>query len=689
MKSAFRRASLFTLLFCAIPSSFGQTASQQPSAPHGIQVSNMDRSVRPGNDFYQYANGAYLKRTEIPPDRASIGIFDKLNDLASKRTSDLIAEIAKSNPAPGTETRKIADLYNSFMDEGAVEKRGLEPVRPRLDAIRAIKDKKELAFALGGTLHADVDPLNNTNYHTSNLFGLWVAPGFEDYQRYNAYLLQGGLALPDREYYLADSGHMREIRAKYQAYVASMMKLAGYDNPDRRAVRILELEHAIATRHRSLEDNQDIHKSNNVWTPADFLAKAPGLDWTEYFRAAGLSKQKNFIVWQPEAFTGESALVASMPLDSWKDWLAFHLLDEYGSALPKAFADARFDMYGKTLSGVSQQRPRWERGVFLVNGLLGDAVGKIYAQRYFSPQAKATLQQMVSNIVAAFRKRIDRLDWMAASTKAEAKAKLDTLYVGVGYPEKYRDYSKYEVKAGDLFGNRWRANAYEYQYQVARLGSPVDRHEWSMTPQTVNAVNLPLQNALNFPAAILEPPFFDPLAPAAANFGAIGATIGHEISHTFDTQGSTFDSKGRLRNWWTEADLEHFQQATQALARQYSAYRPFPDLALNGQQTLGENIADVAGLAASYDALQATLQGRSEPEQDGFSADQQFFIAYAQSWAEKDREAALRQQIATDPHSPGEYRADTIRNLDSWYSAFDVKPDEKLYLAPAARVQVW
>ena len=688
MKAAVRIAVSLIVLFLTTSLALAQSTSQPP-IEHGIQVSHMDRSVRPGDDFYNFASGNYLKTVQIPPDRAAIGVWDKLLDLANKRTSDLIAEIAKSNPAPGSETRKIADLYNSYMDEAALEKIGLTSIRPHLDSVKAIKDKTELARALGQSLRADVDPLNNTNFHTSNLFGLWVAPGFEDYDRYNAYLLQGGAVLPDREYYLSDSEHMRQVRSKYQEYVASMMKLAGFDNADQRAARIVQLEHDIASKHRSLEDNQDIHKSNNVWTQADFPSKAPGLDWSAYFQAAGLARQKSFIVWQPEAFTGESALVASVPLDTWKDWLAFHVLDEYGSALPKVFADTRFDFYGKTLSGVSQQRPRWERGVFLVNGLLGEAVGKIYAQRYFSPEAKATAQKMVSNIIDAFRKRIDALTWMAPSTKAEAKAKLDTLYVGIGYPEKYRDYSKYEVKAGDLFGNRWRADVYEYQYQTGRLGSPVDRHEWSMTPQTVNAVNLPLQNALNFPAAILEPPFFDPQAPAAANYGAMGAIIGHEISHTFDTEGSTFDSKGRLRNWWTDADLQHFKEATDALARQYSTYKPFPDAGINGQQTLAENIADVAGLAASYDGYHASLQGKAAPEQDGFSPDQQFFISFAQSWAEKDREAALRQQVATDSHAPGQYRSYEVRNIDDWYSNFDVKAGEKLYLAPDQRVKIW
>lgn len=688
MKVAFRKLNVFLVLAFAASLNCAAQQSQQP-AGHGIQAANMDRSVRPGDDFYRYANGGWLQRTEIPPDRASVGNFSQLDDLANKRTADLIAEIAKSNAAPGTANRKIADLYNSYMNEAAIEKHGLESLRPHLDAIKNIKDKRELSRALGETLRADVDPLNNTNYHTANLFGIWVAPGFEDPDHYNAYLLQGGLVLPDREYYVSPSPSMAELRTKYQAYVAAMFKLAGYDNPDQRAAHVVELEHAIAEKHRTLEENEDILKSNNSWTQADFRAKAPGLDWTAYFGAAGLTRQAKFIVWQPEAFTGESALVASMPLDSWKDWLTFHAISSYAGALPKAFVDERFNFFGKTLSGASQQRPRWQRGVMVVNDLLGDAVGQIYAKRYFSPQAKATAQAMVSNLIDSFRKRIDALAWMAPSTKAEAKAKLNTLYVGVGYPEKWRDYSKFEVKADDLFGNLWRADLFEYQYQTGRLGGAVDRHEWSMTPQTVNAVNLPLQNALNFPAAILEPPFFDAQAPAAANYGAIGTVIGHEISHTFDTQGSTFDSKGRLRNWWTAADLDHFKKATAALARQYDQYSPFPDVHVNGQQTLGENIADVAGIAAALDGYHESLKGQPAPEQDGFTGDQQFFIAFGQNWASKTRDAALRQQLATDPHAPAMYRACEVRNIDDWYSNFGVKPGEKLYLAPEARVRIW
>jgi len=693
MKPAFRpvlKPTLVVLLSLFLIASFSLLAQEsgQP-ATHGIQTANIDRSVKPGDDFYLYANGAWIKRTEIPPDRASVGVFNALLDIASKRTADLIGEIAKANPAPGSEQRKIADLYNSYMNEDAIEKNGLAALKPHLDAIHAIKDKRELARALGDSVRADVDALNNTNFHTPNLFGLWVAPGFSDYEHYNAYLMQGGIVLPDREYYLSDNQHMRDVRAKYVEHVSAMMKLAGFDNPDGRAAHIMDIEHALAEKHRPLDENGDIEKANNSWTQADFTAKAPGLDWPEFFRGAGLSRQKTFIVWQPEAFTGESAVVASQPLDAWKDWLAFHILEQYGGALPKAFADERFNFNGKVLSGTSQQRPRWQRGVTVVNGLLGDAVGKIYAKRYFSPEAKQTAQAMVTNLIEAFRKRIDALDWMNPSTKAEAKAKLDTLYVGIGYPEKWRDYSKYEVKPDDLFGNLWRAGTFDYQYEVGRLGTVVDRHEWSMTPQTVNAVNLPLQNALNFPAAILEPPFFDAKAPAAANYGAIGTVIGHEISHTFDTEGATFDSKGRVRNWWTPADLEHFKTATQALARQYDQYFPFPDLHVNGQLTLGENIADVAGISAAYDGYHASLQGKTPPMQDGFNGDQQFFIAFAQNWSSKTRDSALRGQVLGNEHAPGQYRALTVRNIDAWYPAFDVKPGEKLYLAPKDRVRIW
>jgi putative endopeptidase len=665
-----------------------QNPAQKSAMPPGPAVvpSYMDKSVRPGDDFFHYVCGEWVKHAELPADRSYFAPESGLNDETDKRVADLIAEAGKSSDR---ETRKIADLYKSYMDETAIEAKGMSALRPHLDAIAAIHDKHELARALGETLRADVDALNDTNFHTPNLFGFWLAPDFNDSEHYTAYLMQGGLQLRDREYYLSDSTHSAKIRDAYLKHVAAMLKLAGFNDTDARAARIVALEHAIAEKHISLADDNDISKANNPWKAGDFSVKAPGLDWAEYFRGAGLSQQNNFIVWQPTAFTGEAALVESTALETWKDWLAFHLIEAQAAGIGKAFSDENFAFFGKILSGTPEQRPRWKRGVHLVNGYLGDSVGRLYAEKYFPPESKAQVQAMVANIIAAFRKRIDALTWMSPATKAEAQAKLDTLYVGVGYGENWHDYSNYEVKADDLFGNLWRGDLSEYHRRVARLGTQIDRKEWSMTPQTINAVNLPLQNAINFPAGILQPPYFDPKAPAAANYGSIGSVIGHEISHTFDNEGSAFDSKGRVRNWWTPEDLAHFEASTASLAAQYDTYKPFPDLAINGKQTLGENIADLAGLAASYDAYQASLAGKPAPMQDGFTGDQQFFIAFGQSWAEKLRDAALRQQVMTDEHSPGQYRTLTVRNIDAWYAAFYVQPGEKLYLAPPERVRIW
>jgi len=678
-------SSFIVSLVLAAVGAFAQDAAIQEG--HGIVVANIDRSVKPGDDFYRFANGEWIKRTEIPPDRSGVDVWTKLTDLSNQRMADLIKELASSNPTAGSNSRKVADLFNSYMDEAAIEAKGLTPLKPHLDAIAAIHNKKELARALGATLRADVDALNNTNFHTPNLFGMWVAPGFNDSDHYAAYLMQGGGELPDREYYLSDSESMQKIRKQYQAHVSAMLKLIGFTDTDARASRVLELETAIAKAHRTLSENEDIHKANNTWKRTEFATKAPGMDWAEYFQGAGLGRVESFIVWQPDAFQGESTLVASAPLESWKDWLAFHLVEAHAGVLPKALTEERFAFFGKELSGIQRQRARWQRGVFVVDGYLGDAVGQVYAERYFPPEAKTKAQAMVAGVIAAFRKRIEALTWMNPATKAEAEAKLSTLYVGIGYPETWHDYSNYEVKPDDVFGNIWRGDLSAYQREVARLGKPVDRKEWSMTPQTVNAVNLPLQNALSFPAAILQPPFYDPQAPDAVNYGAIGSVIGHEISHTFDTEGSAFDSKGRVRNWWTPEDLKHFQEATARLAAQYDAYKPFPDLSMNGKQTLAENIADVAGIAAAYDGYKAT--GKDASTVDGFSSDQQFFLAYAQNWGEKPRAAALRQQVLTDPHSPGEYRADTVRNIDALYAAFDPKPGDTLYLAPEERVRIW
>jgi endothelin-converting enzyme/putative endopeptidase len=678
-------------MLVALPALRAQStaAVTNSSDPHGIAAANIDPAVKPGDDFYRYANGAWIARTELPGDRAGIGVFSSLADRSSKNVAAIIEEAAKSSPPAGSNARKIADLYNAYMDEAGIEARGMKPLEPHLAEIAAIHTRHDLAVALGKTLRADVDLLNNAVFSTANLFGLWVAPGFGDSDHYIPYLLQGGLEMPSRDYYIDESQHMKDVRVKYVTHVAAMLRLAGLDDVESRAARVVTLEHDIAQTHISLADIEDIAKANNLWTRADFTAKAPGLDWDAYFEAAGLSQQQQFMVWTPTALTGESALVASAPIDTWKDWLTLHLIEAQAGVLPKAVAQEQFAFFGTVMSGVQQQRPRWRLGVGVVNAWLGDAVGQIYAQKYFSPEAKAQAQAMVANLIAAYHKRLDALTWLAPSTRAEAHAKLDTLYVGIGYPETWKDYSAYEVRPDDAFGNAWRASLWEYRRELARIGKPVDRHEWSMTPQTVNAVNLPLQNALNFPAAILQPPFFDPEAPAAVNYGAIGSVIGHEISHTFDAEGSAFDSKGRVRNWWTPEDHAHFEQQAEKLEKQYDAYEPFPGVHVNGKQTIDENIADLGGVAAAWDGYRASLNGAQAPARDGFSGDQQFFIAFGQNWGSKSREAALRRQVLTDGHAPAQYRADVVRNIDEWYKAFDVKPGETLYLAPDDRIRIW
>jgi predicted metalloendopeptidase len=612
-----------------------------------------------------------------------------LAEQAAEQTRALIEGVSGSPASTASDERKVRDYYTAYMDEGALEKRGLATLLPALDRIAAIADHRALAQELGGLLRADVDPLNNTNFHTDRLFGIWVAQDFNQPTRNMAYLLQGGLALPDREYYVSDSPRMADIRTKYLAHVAAVLGFAGKTDVQAKAQRIVALETKIARIHSTLEDSEDVLKANNPWARAEFDAKAPGLDWSAFFKAAGLDAQPSFIVWQPGAVAGESALTKSEPLDVWKDYLSYIALNHWSGLLPKAFADERFEFFGRTLSGTPQKPDRWKLAVQSANGAMGDAIGRMYVARYFPPESKARAQAMVADIKAAFAARIDRLEWMSPETKAKAKQKLEALIVGVGYPDKWRDYSGLEISRDDALANAMRAEEYEYKRRIAELGQPIDRGEWWMTPQTVNAVNLPVQNALNFPAAILQPPYFDANAPTPLNYGAIGAVIGHEVSHSFDDQGSQFDASGRLVNWWTPEDFAHFKAAARRLVDQYNAYRPLPDVAINGQQTLSENIADVAGLAAAYDAYHIASNGQAVPTQQGFAPDQQFFISFAQSWRDKYREQALRQILLTDGHSPSPYRAATVRNLDQWYAAFSVQPGEKLYLPPSDRVRIW
>jgi putative endopeptidase len=667
----------------------GSMAAQQAHAPTGLDVAGMDPSVKPGDNFFDYANGTWLKQTPIPPDRSSYNAFVQLLDLTDRRVAELIQETAKANAPAGSDLRKIGDYYASFMDTTAIDAAGLKPLQPTLDSIAAIRDRKDLARVLGAGLRADVDALNATNFYTENLFGLWVAQDLDDPTHYSPFLLQGGLGMPDRSYYVDSSASMATIRAQYQEHIAAMLRLANIPDADAKAAAIAQLETRMAQAHASRQESGDVTKGNNHWKRADFGTRAPGLDWETYFAAAGLAKPATFVVWQPGAATGLSALVAREPLATWKDYLTFHAIDSHAALLPTAFGSEAFAFFGPVLSGAQKQRDRWKRGVSATNGALGFAVGKLYTERFFPAPEKKRAQTMVANLMAAFAKRIDRLDWMAPSTKKEAKAKLAVLKVGVGFPDTWPDYSGLEVVKGDAYGNAQRAELFQLRQNLAKLDKPVNRSEWVMTPQTVNAVNLPAMNAMNFPAAILQPPYFDPQRPLAMDYGAMGAIIGHEVSHSFDNQGALFDAAGRLHNWWTPEDFKHFEGSSKQLVAQYDAYKPFPDLAVKGQQTLGENIADLAGLTAAYDAYKLSLHGKPAPVVQGMSGDQQFFVSFAQSWRGKSREPAMRNRILTDGHAPPEYRASTVRNIDAWYRAFGVEPGERLYLAPGDRVRIW
>jgi putative endopeptidase len=627
--------------------------------------------------------------TQIPADRSSIGAFYTAFLETEKRTRELVDAIVKSGGDPGTDDGRIAAFYNAYMNTKAIDAAGMKPVEADLARFDTIADKAALSTILGEQTRADVDPLNATDFNTENLFGIFVSQGLATPGEVIPYMLQGGLGLPEREYYLSADPKMAGIRDAYKAYIAKLLTQAGVADADAKAQRIFDLETKIARAHATREESEDFTKSADVWTKADFAKKAPGIDWDAYFAAAGLDKAAKFGAYHARAITGLSALVASQPLEAWKDWLVFHQINSHTDVLPSALDDAHFAFYGTTLSGTPQQRSRDKRALDALNTYLGDAVGRVYAEKYFPASAKAEVGDMVKGIKAAFAKRVNTIDWMAPETKKEAIKKVETIVVGVGYPESWRDYGSYTISADDAYANEVAGEKAEYAHQLAKIGKPFDKGEWWMTPQTVNAVNLPVQNALNFPAAILQPPFFDAKADPAYNYGAIGAVIGHEISHSFDNNGAAFDSTGALRNWWTAEDLKKFEAAGAALAAQYDSYKPFPDLAVNGKLTLGENIADVAGLQAAYDAYRASLNGKEAPVIDGFTGDQRFFIAYAQTWATKMRDEALRARIATDGHAPGNYRALTVRNLDAWYKAFNVQPTDKLYLAPDQRVRVW
>jgi putative endopeptidase len=681
-------ASTLALAACNTQAGNNSTAALQAGTEAGIEPSWMDTSIKPGDDFNAYANGKWIASHAIPQDRSEIGASYLADQLREKNTRELFDGIIKAKPTSGNDAL-IANYYNAYLNTDAIDRAGLAPEKADLDAIAAIADKRQLAAAIGSTIRADTDPLNATNFFTEHLFGVFISQGLNTPGEQLPYLMQGGIGLPEREYYLSADPRMVEIRNKYHAYVTQVLRLAGKADPQGTANRIIDLETKIARAHATRAESDDFAKGATVWTRAELEKKAPGVDWAALLDAAQLGSVQKFEAYHSGAIPRLAALVGSEPLENWKAWLAFHALNEHSSVLPKAFREASFAFYGTTLSGTPKQRPRDQLALNATSGALQDAVGKAYVDKYFPASAKTEVQGMVEGIKAAFAKRVQALDWMAPSTKQEALKKVETIVVGVGYPDSWRDYASLTISPTDPYANQKAVALHEYQHQLSKIGKPLDRAEWWMPPQLVNAVNLPVQNALNFPAAILVKPYFDPNADAAYNYGGIGATIGHEVSHSFDNNGALFDSTGRLRNWWTPEDFKRFAAAGTALAAQYDAYEVLPGLHINGKLTLGENIADVAGLAASYDAYKASLKGKPAPIINGMTGDQRFFIAFAQSWLNKSREESLRQRIATDGHAPDSWRNLTVRNLDAWYPAFNVQPGQKLYLAPDRRVKVW
>lgn len=653
------------------------TAASAASAPP--QLSAVDRAVRPGDDFYGFANNPWLAAAPAPSD-TPYGTGAGLIATTRARVLDLVQDAAARPGAPGVR-QKVGDTYAALMDEAGIEAKGLAPLKADLAAIAAIHDRAGLSAHLGASLRADI---NGTTTRTEGLLGLWVWQGFNDADRYYPHLLQGGLGLDDRDDYLNPAPAAADLRRSYQDHIAKVLTLAGVADAPAQAARIMALETRIAMAHASAADTADVAKTNNPWTRADFAAKAPGMDWTAWFQAAGLDHQATFIVWQPGAMTGLSALVASQPLPVWKEYLRFRLLEHSVDALPKAFVAEHAAFAG---AGAPPERP--QRALDATSAALGEAVGRLYVERYFPPRAKAAAVAMVENLRGAYRVRIANAAWMSPATRVKALTKLNALQIGLGYPDHWTDYAPLVVTRDDAYGNARRIERFTYRLSLAKLNRPVDPAEWSIAPHLVGAVILFSPNGMNFGAGLLQPPYFDPDGDAAANYGSAGAGIAHEISHSFDELGAPYDDKGRLVSWQTPQDAARYKAAYGKLVAQFNAYCPHADLCVNGDLTHGENIADLTGLMVAHDAYLASLKGAPDVVKGGLTGEQRFFLAFAQRWRRQQNEAALRRQIAGDIHAPGAYRSDTVRNLDAWYQAFGVAPGDRLYLSPEARARVW
>jgi putative endopeptidase len=639
----------------------------------GFDLAGMNRSAAAGDNFYAFANGNWDRRTEIPADRSNYGMFTVLADLSSERTRTILDEATR---APGS---RIGDFYASFMDEARVNAAGAAPLRPMIAEIQAVSSRADWAALSGRMFRRGVTAPFNGFVNSDDRIPT------EMIMR----LTQSGLGLPDRDYYLRDDAALAEKRNAYQTYLAQLLTLAGEANAAARAAAVLAFERRIAEVHWTRIQNRDDEATYNKWALADFARNAPGFDWNRYFAATGLSGQQNILVSQPSTFTGTARIIGETPLPVLKDYMLLRLIDGAAPFLSQNFVDAHFAFHGTALNGTPQNEERWKRGVTLVTQMVPDDVSRVYVQRYFPPEAKAAADALVRNVIAAMDRRLQNLAWMSPETRARARAKLAAFTPKIGYPDRWIDYATVQVSRTDLLGNVLNATEFEYRRNLNKLGRPVDRSEWGMTPMTVNAYANPVWNEIVFPAAILQPPFFDPNADPAVNYGGIAAVIGHEISHHFDDQGSRYDETGALREWWTPQDRERFNALTAQLVAQYDAYEPLPGHRVQGQLTLGENIADLAGLTVAYDAYRMALGGREAPVIDGLTGDQRFYLGWAQIWRRKYREANLLQRLLTDPHSPSEQRVAVVRNLDPWYNAFAPVEGNRLYLAPDARVRIW
>jgi putative endopeptidase len=645
--------------------------------PWGFDMAGRDTAVSPAHDFFEYANGTYLNKLEIPADRSRYGAFDALQELSQQRMQAVAEKAAKNSAASGDEA-KVGAFYHSFMDEAAVNAAGAKPMAADLAAIKAVKTKAELARLMGGTMRK----------FGGSFFGAYVHDDAKDPDRYTAYLFQGGLSLPDRDYYLED--RFKTQKAAYEAYVAKMLGLAGWAKPADYAKAIVAMETEIAKVSWTRAERRDDDKTYNPFEIDKLQAYAPGFDWKAFLDGAHLSQANRVIVSENTAFPKIAEVYAKTPLDVLQAWSAFTLADQAAPYLSKQFEEAHFDFRSKTLSGTPVQQPRWKRAVNATDSSLGEALGKLYVEAYFPAESKAKMEELVANIQVAMKGRIEKLDWMSPATKTKALEKLAKFRVKIGYPDKWRDYSALEIKDGDLYGNIERASAFEWDYRAARYGGPVDDEEWGMTPPTINAYYQPTKNEIVFPAAILQPPFFDPEGDPAVNYGGIGGVIGHEITHGFDDQGRKSDGDGRLTEWWTAEDAAKFNAQAAKFGKQYAAQEVLPGAHINGDLTMGENIADLGGLLVAMDAYHLSLKGQPAPLIDGVTGDQRVFLGWAQVWRGKYREDRMRQQLVTDPHAPPKYRVQVpVKNIDSFYEAFGVKPGDAMYLAPQDRVRIW